>query len=467
MKLPKEIIEFAKKFKDNNYKIYLVGGAVRDYLYKKEKAKEYDFATDAKPEEVMKLFKHVIPVGIEHGTVMVLYKGYNFEVTTFRVEGKYSDHRHPDSVKFVSTIEEDLSRRDFTVNAIAYDVVNKKIIDCFNGKQDIKKHIIRAIGNPLERFEEDYLRMLRACRFASQLNFTIEEKTLDAIKKLAKKINEISVERIRDEIIKLMQTEKPSVGLEYMRITGLMDEIIPELSQCYGIYQNRFHKYDVYYHNLYTCNAAPRNNYQVRLAALLHDIAKPQTKKEKSPDSEEHSFYNHEIIGAKIAKHILRRLKFKNSDIDHITHLIKYHMFYYTPEWTDGAVRRFIRNVGVENLDDLFALREADRIGNGMKQGVPEVFIEFQERIRKILEIDNAFKVTDLDIDGHIIMRELSLTPGPIIGEILNYLLEIVLDDQSLNKEEILIEKAKEYYNKKKEYALKNYGELPENLGKF
>lgn len=467
LNLDKQIVDFAKKFRENNFKLYLVGGAVRDYIYKKIKANEYDFATDAKPEDVTKMFKSVIPVGIEHGTVMVLYGDHNFEVTTFRVDGKYSDNRHPDSVKFVSTLEEDLSRRDFTINAIAYDVLTKEVIDIFNGVSDIKNKIIKAIGNPIERFEEDALRMLRACRFASQLGFTIEEKTFNAIKLLAKNINNISKERIRDEIIKLMQTDKPSIGIEYMRTSGLLEEILPELSSCYGVYQNKFHKYDVYYHNLYSCDAAPKDNYKIRLASLFHDIAKPQTKKEKEQNSEENSFYNHEVLGSYIAKSILKRLKFKNSDINYISHLIKHHMFYYTSDWTDGAVRRFIRNVGLENIEALFILREADRVGNGMKQGVPEVFIDFQKRIARILEIENAFKVTDLEIDGNTIMKELSLSSGPIIGEILKYLLEVVLDDQSLNSRDILIEKAKEYYNKKKEYALKNYGRLPENLGKF
>lgn len=466
MKLPKEVLNFAKKFHENKFQIYLVGGAVRDYLIKGNII-DYDFTTDATPEEVMKIFKSVVPVGINHGTVMVLFEKFSFEVTTFRSDGKYSDNRHPDSITFIKSLDEDLKRRDFTINALAYDIINNKIIDMFNGKDDIKNKIIKAIGEPADRFNEDSLRMLRACRFSSQLNFKIEDNTLDAIRKMSKKINNISTERTRDEIIKLMQTDMPSVGLEYMRITGLMDEILPELSSCYGIYQNRFHKYDVYYHNLYTCDASDKNNYLLRLASLFHDIAKPQTRRGKDDSVDENSFYNHEVIGAKIARRILKRLKFKNSDVISITHLIKHHMFYYTSEWTDGAVRRFIRNVGLENIDELFKLREADRIGNGMKYGIPEAFINFQNRIKKILELDNAFKITDLNIDGNVIMKVLKLTPGPIIGEILNYLLEIVLDNPELNKKKLLIEHAVEYYKKKKEYALKNFGKSPENLGKF
>ena len=233
-----------------------------------------------------------------------------------------------------------------------------------------------------------------------------------------------------------------------------MHYVLPELSRCYGVVQNRFHKYDVYYHNIYSCDAVDSDNLNVRIAALLHDIAKPQTKRGKAEDEEnENSFYNHEIIGARTSYHILKRLKFPNDDIKKITHLIKHHMFYYTDQWTDGAVRRFLRNAGVENLKDLFALRDADRIGNGSKSGIPKAFLDFKDRIKEILEIDSALKVKDLDIDGNILMKELTLKPGPIIGEILNYLLEIVLDNPEINKRDTLLEKAKEYYQKKKTYT--------------
>ncbi len=465
MKLPNSIKKFADIFIKNNFQIYIVGGAVRDFL-RGEKHVDYDFATNAEPQDVIKLFKHVIPVGIDHGTVLVIFEKNEYEVTTFRTEDKYSDNRHPDNVYFVKTIDEDLARRDFTINAFAYDIINEKLIDNYGGKIDLNNKIIKTIGNPEIRFKEDYLRMLRACRFAGKLDFKIEEKTFSAIKKLSENISKISFERIRDELIKIMQSSKPSISLEYMRISKLMAYVLPELNECYEINQNRFHKYDVYYHNVYTCDAAPENDYRIRFAALFHDIAKPQTKREKDME-EENSFYNHEIIGAKIAGKILKRLKFSNHDIKYITHLVKYHMFYYTSEWTDGAVRRFIRNVGVENIESLFTLRDADRVGNGMKQGVPEVYINFKERIKKILEIDNAFKIKDLNINGDILMKNLSLSPGRLIGEILNYLLEIVLDNPNLNNKEELLEKAIEYYEKKKEYSQKNYGKDPEELGMF
>ncbi|HPO49046.1 MAG TPA: CCA tRNA nucleotidyltransferase [Spirochaetota bacterium] len=464
MKIPDALKEFAKIFKKNNYQLFLVGGALRDNLLGSP-GSDYDFATNATPEEIMKIFPKTIPVGIEHGTILVLYESYQFEVTTFRADGKYSDYRRPDGVNFVRSIDEDLKRRDFTINAFAYDINKKKLIDKFNGKKDLKKKIIKAIGNPDERFNEDALRMVRAVRFASKLDFSIESETLASIEKNAALVENISKERIRDELIKIMKTEKPSIALEYMRKTGLMRYIIPELLYGFEVNQNRFHKYDVYYHNLFSCDAAPSDNYIVRIAALFHDISKPQTKKEQ--DDNENSFYNHEIIGARVARTILKRLKFSNEETRKISHLIKYHMFYYTEEWTDGAVRRFLKNVGVENLPDLFALRDADRIGNGTKTGVPKTFIDFQDRIKRILEIDGALKVGDLKIDGNVVMKEINIKPSKLVGEILNHLLELVLDNPELNVAEKLIEKTKEYYEKKKNYSLENYGKPPEDLGEF
>ncbi|MBR6200086.1 MAG: HD domain-containing protein [Spirochaetales bacterium] len=363
-----------------------------------------------------------------------------------------------------------MSRRDFTINALAWDLQNSCLKDNFDGKGDLNRKVIRAIGNPDERFSEDALRMLRACRFAAKLEFTIDEQTLASMTRLSHLIQNISEERIRDEFIKMMGSPRPSVGIEYMRVSGLLDFILPELMKGYGVVQNRFHRYDVYYHNVYSCDAAPADNYIVRIAALFHDIAKPQTKRAKADEPEnenENSFYNHDIVGERIAKHILRRLKFTNEDTKKIRHLIKNHMFYYTDDWTDGAVRRFLRKVGVENLPDLFALREADRLGNGTKAGIPKAFIDFQDRIKHILEVDAALKVSDLDINGNDIMTTLNLTPGPIIGEILSYLLELVLDNPEINTHETLMERAAEYYNKKKDYCLEQYGKPPEQLGRF
>jgi poly(A) polymerase/tRNA nucleotidyltransferase (CCA-adding enzyme) len=468
MNIPATVKEFAKVFNKNGYAVYLVGGALRDQLLGKKNS-DFDFTTDAHPEEVMKIFSNTVPVGIEHGTVLVLFKGSQYEVTTFRTEGTYSDSRHPDRVEFVRTIDEDLKRRDFTINAFAWNIEENQLIDQFSGQEDLKHRLIKAIGNPDERFTEDPLRMLRACRFAARLEFSIEEKTLESITRLSENIRKISAERVRDELIKMVTADRPSIGFEYMRITGLLKYIIPELLYGYQVVQNRFHRYDVYYHNLFSCDAAPKKSHILPLAALFHDISKPQTKKEKPDENSEgeNSFYNHEIIGARTAGHILRRLRFSNEEVKRITHLIKHHMFYYTDEWTDGAVRRFIRNVGLDNLEDLFSLRDADRIGNGTKQGIPKTFLDFKDRIRRILEIDSALKVTDLYIDGNILMKELKIKPGPVIGEILNYLLELVLDDPQLNDPAVLLEKALEYYQKKESYAQENFNTSCENLGNF
>lgn len=453
--LPQTVKDFAEIFKKNGFQLYLVGGAVRDCLMGKD-VHDYDFATNAKPEDVQKIFRHTIPVGLEHGTVLVLFQNEEFEVTTFR---------NADNT-FANSINEDLKCRDFTINAFAYDISNGKIIDLFDGKKDLKNKMICAVDNPTARIQEDPLRMLRACRFAAVLEFCIEPKTIDAIKENVQLIQNVSAERIRDELCKLMTAAKPSCGLELMRTTGLLDIILPELMEGFGFEQNRFHKYDVYYHNVYSCDNAPASNLEVRIAALLHDVAKPRTSHEKAND-DGNSFYNHEIIGSRMAGRILKRLKFSTAQISHIKHLIKHHMFYYTKEWTDGAVRRFIRNVGAENLEDLFLLRDADRNGNGSKTGIPKAFIDFQDKIREIMEIDSALKVTDLDINGRDLIENFQMKQGPIIGEVLNYLLELVLDEPELNKHELLMEKAKEYYEKKCNYALEQYGKPPEELGKF
>lgn len=440
--------DFVKTFHEKGFECYLVGGSVRDLILGFD-VYDYDFATNAHPEEVMKLFKRVIPTGIKHGTVTVLVQGMEFEVTTYRADGKYFDGRRPESVYFASTLEEDVIRRDFTINGLALDINTNEIIDHVNGLADISAGIIKTIGNPDERFREDGLRTYRACRLASKLNFIIEEKTFDSIKQALDVAGMVSVERVRDELLKLLDTEKPSVGFEYMRKSGLLNISLPELAQAHGIEQNRFHIYDIYYHSLYSCDAAPIGNPMVRLAALFHDIGKVQTK--KMGDDGDFTFYNHEVIGARIVRKIMKRLKFSNTEIDQVNNLIINHMFHYTSEWTDGAVRRFMRKVGVENLPDLFTLREADRSGNGSRFGIPEPIKKLQERIGLILEAENAITVTDLDINGNIIMDAFDLQPGQIIGQILKELLELVLDNPEINERDILLHEASEIYEKLKQ----------------
>jgi len=450
MKLPDYIIKVAETLHKNGYQAWVVGGSLRDLILGKE-PNDYDIATDARPEDVMKIFRRVIPTGIKHGTVTVLIDKNSIEVTTFRKDGKYIDGRRPEYITYASSIYEDISRRDFTINGIAYNPITDQIIDPYNGIEDIKNKVIRTIGNPIERFHEDGLRCYRACRFSSQLNFTIETNTYESIKKSLDVASKISAERVREEFIKILQSSKPSVGIECMRKSGLLKIAIPELLDGYGVEQNKYHRYDVYYHNLYTCDAATEKDYRIRLAALLHDIGKPYAKKEikeNEKGSKKSVFYNHEIIGATIAKIIMKRLKFSNADVNFVTHLIRNHMFHYTENWTDGAVRRFLRKIGIENLDALFELRKADRIGNGLKRGESNAIKRFKERIEKIIEQENAITVKDLAVNGYDIMNTFNLKPGPIVGKILNELLEVILDEPEKNNKEALLQIAKEILEK-------------------
>ncbi|MCP4137676.1 MAG: CCA tRNA nucleotidyltransferase [bacterium] len=445
IKIPTDIKDtihkIAKKFNENGYECYLVGGSVRDLVLGQD-IYDYDFATNATPNEVMKLFKKVIPTGIKHGTVTVLIESIPFEVTTYRADGKYIDGRRPESVSFSNTLEEDVARRDFTINGLAYDIINEKIVDHVGGLKDLENKIIRTIGNPLDRFSEDGLRSYRACRFASKLEFEIEEKTFAEISKTLHIAGQVSVERVRDEIMKMMDTVRPSIGLEYMRKSGLLDLSLPELAACYEVDQNRFHVHDVYYHSVYSCDAGPKDDPLIRLAALLHDIGKVASRRVGKDG--DHTFYNHEVIGAKQVRRLMKRLKFSNDEIARVNNLVINHMFHYTDDWTDGAVRRFMRKVGVENMESLFQLRQADRVGNGSREGIPAPIKKLVRRVEKVIEEENAITVKDLNIDGNILMDSFKLQPGRIIGKILNELLEMVLDEPEINTSEILLAKAKE-----------------------
>jgi poly(A) polymerase/tRNA nucleotidyltransferase (CCA-adding enzyme) len=441
MKIPSHVLKIAQELHEKGFQAWVVGGSIRDILIGKP-AYDHDIATNATPDHVMGIFPRTVPTGVKHGTVTVLSGGESVEITTFRSDGTYSDARHPERVSYAKTIGEDLSRRDFTMNGIAYNPITDELVDPYGGRQDIRNELIRTIGNPLDRFSEDGLRPFRACRLASQLSFTIEEKTFKAIVPCLDKAAQVSAERIRDEFIKIIESPKPSIGIELMRKSGLLELILPELLTGYEVNQNVYHRYDVYYHNLYSCDAADPKDYRIRLAALFHDIGKFHAKKE----IEEHTkgkksvFYNHEIIGASITKRIMRRLKFSNQDIKVVTHLISNHMFHYTNLWTDGAVRRFMRKVGLENLQALFELRRADRIGNGLKQGNSRAVQKLKHRIEIILEKENAITVKDLAINGNDVMKQFNLKPGPIIGKILNHLLEEILDDPEKNNRDTLLQ---------------------------
>ena len=460
IKIPVILQKMNNIFEKNGFKAYLVGGAVRDMFMNKE-ASDWDIATDATPEQVISAFKKVIPTGIAHGTVTVHFMGEEIEVTTFRIEQGYSDGRHPDKVSYASDIEEDLSRRDFTMNAIAVSLKDGSIVDPFNGKADIKNKVIRSVGNPLERFNEDGLRPIRAIRFASQLGFEIETNTLQAIsnEKVLQKTSTISIERFRDELVKLLKSPKPSVGLKLLEDTNIMKLFLPELLEGRNCIQNDvrgYHVFDVLDHNFYSCDGAPVHKVNVRLAALLHDIGKPASKVVRVTDEGEiYNFFSHEKYSETIARKLLTKLRFSNNEINNVCHLIENHMFHYEESWSDAAIRRFVVRVKPENIEDLIDLRLADMYG---KYNMPiqikesnacDLLIQLQDRIKKIQEENSAFTLKSLAVSGKDLM-EIGIPSGKLIGKILDSLLETVLDDPKQNCKDVLLNIAKKLYEQMK-----------------
>jgi tRNA nucleotidyltransferase (CCA-adding enzyme) len=448
MRVPRVVFDFAAPFHAAGFQCHLVGGAVRDILMSRPSS-DFDIATDAHPEQVIALFRHVIPTGIKHGTVTVLFKGTTFEVTTFRTESVYTDGRRPDTVAFSPSIEEDLSRRDFTINAIAYDLKTRQIFDPHDGQSDIAKGIIRAIGNPSDRFREDGLRPLRACRFAAQLSFVVEPATREAIPGSLDILALVSAERVRDEICKILQSPVPSVGFLLMKETGILGVVLPELLAGVDMAQGTLHCFDVFTHSLYACDAAPRESLLLRLAALLHDVGKPASLG-TAPDGRP-TFYGHEKVSAKMAEAILQRLKLPNAVIHDVCHLIANHMFNYLEEWSDAAVRRLIARVGESAIADIITLRRADQIGMCRENAdiFPRGLADFSQRVKGVLAAGRAFSVSQLAVNGNDIMKSLGIPPGPRIGVILNELLQSVLDDPSQNEREKLLEIASKLYKER------------------
>ena len=442
--VPENIRQFASIFRENGHRLYIVGGAVRDHLLGRKNS-DYDFCTDAKPEEVIPMFRRVIPTGIKHGTVTVLFKGDSFEVTTFRTEGAYSDQRHPDSVTFVTDLSEDLSRRDFTVNAFAADCLDGSIIDLYDGMKDLKAKTIRAIGNPRERFEEDALRLMRLARFCSKLGFEPDPDTKQAATQLSASISNVSQERIYDELSKILMTEKPTVGLRLLEDIGVLEHILPELTECRRIEQTKVGATDVLEHIYNTVDAAAHFNYSynVRLAALLHDIAKPQTMIINPYGIMR--FFGHDIKSAQMARVVMRRLKCSNQLTDTVCNLIENHMVKYRDNWTDGAVKRFIKRVGKENINELFELQWCDQIASEGKSKVEE----YDPFIRRIKELENQpMSVKDLAVSGDD-LAQAGIPKSKVMGEILDELLEMVIDYPTLNEKETLINQAILLYKNK------------------
>lgn len=436
-----------KQLHDVGFEAFVVGGSVRDLVLGRE-PKDFDVTTNATPEQIQATFTDTL-YNNAFGTVVVRViddagERHEVEVTPYRAEAEYSDQRHPDKVEFGVSLEEDLKRRDFTINAMAYN--GEKIVDLFEGQNDCTQKVIKTVGDAEERFNEDALRMIRAARFAAQLSFQIEDATFKAMKKLAGNIKNVSWERIRDELMKIMDAEDPYRGVWLLHTSGLLQYIIPELEEGVGVGQNKHHIYTVFMHNIQSMQYCPTEDPLVRFAALLHDVGKPRTKEGDGPNS---SFHQHEHVGGRMAQKIMQRLKFSKKDVERVSHLVAQHMFYYnTDEITDAGVRRLVKRIGRENLDDLMAIRIGDRMGSGCQKEKPFKLVELERRIRQVEK--DPMDTTMLKIDGTDIMQLTGLKPGREVGVILKVLLEDVLEDPSLNTEEYLTKRAKELFQQEK-----------------
>jgi len=493
MKIPEYIKEIINKLTEAGFEAYIVGGCVRDLLLasyapsgaeatgkkasdaKAQGPKDWDITTNARPEQILKVF----PKGKYEnvfGTVLIPVKNGAsnevVEITTYRSEQGYSDRRHPDEIKFEDSLDKDLERRDFTINAMAialipptpllkggegglkfpfnkggmggFVLLNKdekvKIIDLFGGQKDIKKKIIRAVGEPVDRFKEDGLRMIRAIRFACQLGFAIEPKTQRGITKMAGGIKFIAKERIKDELIKILKSDHAYEGILLLQETKLLQYILPDLIRGVGVEQNRHHVYTVFKHSVLSLKFTPSSDWRVKFASLMHDIAKPQTKKLINGVE---TFYNHEMVGARLTKKIMKRLKFSAKDIEKVVNLIRSHMFYYNVgEVTASSVRRLIAKTGEANLKDLIDLRVADRLGSGVPKAKPYKLRHLEYMMEKVRHDPTSVKM--LEINGDKIMELLKISPGPKIGAILDVLLSEVIEDPNLNNAKHLSERSKE-----------------------
>ena len=432
---PDGLLDVLARLAHGGERAILVGGSVRDVLRGRPADRRWDVATSLEPAQVRERFPHTEPIGERHGTLLLLEHGLELECTTFRREGEYTDARRPDEVWFTRDPLEDLARRDLTVNALGYDPARGELLDPFGGARDLARRRLRAVGDPLDRFREDALRPLRVARLSAVLEMDIEAETRAALGEVRDRAQRLAVERVREELEKMLRASRPSVGLEVLREARLLDLWLPELAACRGVPQNRFHAYDVYFHSLYSCDAARPDKPEVRWAALLHDIGKPGTRVERKGEG---TFHGHEELGARLADARLEALRFPNDMRANIVHLIREHMFDYREEWSDAAVRRFVRRVGPDAVADLFDLRMADSLGNGTRQPDPRRLAALARRVDRVLAAPAALEVTDLAVDGRDVMRVLGLPSGPGVGHVLERLLEEVLDDPSLNTAERL-----------------------------
>ena len=438
LQVPKDVQRVVARLTEAGHDAYVVGGCVRDAIRGVD-PQDWDIATDATPDEIQQLFAKSLYTN-RFGTVVVRSGDHEVEVTTYRTETGYTDHRRPDHVAFTDSLHEDLSRRDFTMNAMAWrpgkNGTPGELVDPFGGQRDLDARILRAVGEPAERFREDALRMLRAVRFATLLDMRIDDRTAEAIRACAPLADTLSGERLNQEITKIMGAARPSVAFRMLSDVGLLAVICPELEECKKTPQDKVAAQDVFEHSLATVDATPASDLVLRLAGLFHDIGKPETFADGH-------FHQHEFVGEFKARQILRRWKFDKETVAEVTHLIRNHMFWYETHWTDSAVRRFIRKIGLDYIPALFALRRADNIGSGARSPRMHALEALWQRVQEQIAAANAFSLHDLAIDGDDVMRELNIPRGREVGEILDALFERVLDEPALNTREKLIELAK------------------------
>lgn len=446
--VPPEVTRVTETLKNAGFEAYLVGGCVRDIVLGKT-PKDWDVTTNAHPDQIQKLFEETY-YNNNFGTVGVVNENTEdpslkvIEVTPYRKEGTYSDSRRPDTVEFGVSLLEDLARRDFTVNAIAFDISKGHVVDPYKGQEDLTTKKLRAVGNPDERFKEDALRMLRAIRLGAELGFSVEQETFEALARNSPLLKNISRERVRDELIKIVMSPFPMEALLHMKQTGLLDFVVPELIRGVDMEQNHSHIYTVFEHSLRSLQHAADKNFplEVRLAALFHDIGKP-TSRRHSDDGGSWTFYGHEVVGSRVTQKILENLRFPKEIVEKVVKLVRWHMFFSDPEKiTLSAVRRMIVNVGEENIWNLLDIRRCDRIGSGRPKEQPFRFRKYKSMVEEALR--DPISVKMLAIDGSKIMDVTHETPGPRVGNIMNALLEEVLDEPSKNTREYLENRAKE-----------------------
>jgi tRNA nucleotidyltransferase (CCA-adding enzyme) len=439
IQVPADVERVVARLVAAGHEAYVVGGCVRDALRGVD-PHDWDIATSATPEEIQKVFRQSLYLN-RFGTVIVRQGDHEIEVTTYRIEADYEDNRHPTSIAFTDSLHEDLSRRDFTMNAMAWRPgtpgMPGELVDPFGGQRDLQTRVVRAVGEPRERFAEDALRMLRAVRFATRLEFTIDPRTAEAIRDCAGLAANLSGERIQQEITKILEAPRPSEAFRLLSDLGLLEILCPELEEAKDTPQDKAVAQNVYDHSLATLDATPADDLVLRLAGLFHDIGKPATFADGH-------FHQHEFVGEAKARDILRRWRFDRETVTRVTHLIRNHMFWYQSEWTPSAVRRFVRKVGLENIPALFALRKADNIGSGARSPRMYALEALWERVQEEIRAASAFSLRDLAIDGNDIMKELGIPPGPEVGTILNELFERVTDDPKLNTREELLKLARE-----------------------